>query len=124
MKKPKKEKLTGREKRAKRVRKKVYGTTDRPRLSVTRSLKNVYAQLIDDDKGVTITGVSSSGPEIKGRKFEESGKIVVAKAVGELVAEKAKEKGIEKVVFDRNGYLYHGRVRAVAEGAREGGLEL
>jgi len=121
MKYPKKEKLTGRARRARRVRKKVFGTAERPRLSVYRSLKNVYAQLIDDEKGVSILGVSSQAPEIRGQKLED-GKVAVAKAVGKLVAEKAKEKGIERVVFDRNGYIFHGRVKAVAEGAREGGL--
>lgn len=114
-------KQKGRERRAKRVRKKISGTAERPRLSVSRSIKNVYVQLIDDDKGVSLFGVSSRSPEIKGKEFE-GGKAGIAKAVGQLVAEKAKEKGIKQVVFDRSGYLYHGRVKAVAEGAREGGL--
>jgi len=121
MKHPKKIRSRGREKRAKRVRKKVFGSAARPRLTVCRSMKNVYAQLIDDEDGISLLGVSSLAPAIRDRKFE-GGKIDVAKAVGKLVAEKAKEKGISEVVFDRNGYLYHGRIRAVAEGAREGGL--
>ena len=122
MKHPKKIKLAGRGKRARRVRKKVYGTAERPRLSVYRSLKNVYVQLVDDDRRVSILGVSSSCTEIQEQKIESKGKIGVARAVGIIVAKKAKEKGIERIVFDRNGYLYHGRVKAVAEGAREGGL--
>jgi len=117
----KKIKLTGREKRARRVRKTVNGTADRPRLSVYRSLNHVYAQLIDDEKMVTIVGLSSLCQELKGQKFE-NGKKGVSKALGKLIAEKAKEKGITSVVFDRGGFLYHGRVKAVAEGAREGGL--
>ncbi len=115
-------KLTGRKKRAGRVRKKVTGSTERPRLSVHRSLKNVYAQLIDDDKGISILGISSSASAVREQKIE-GGKIEVAKAVGKLVAEKAKEKGIKEVVFDRNGFKYHGRVKAIAEGAREAGLK-
>jgi len=121
MKHPKKEKLVGRARRAKRVRKKVSGTADCPRLSVHRSLTNVYAQLIDDEKGISIIGISSLAPEIRDKKVE-GGKTGMAKFVGKMLAEKAKEKGISAAVFDRNGYLYHGRVKAVAEGAREGGL--
>ena len=115
-------KLTGRKKRAIRVRKYVTGTTERPRLSVNRSLKNVYAQLIDDDKGISILGVSSSAPAVREQKIE-GGKMGAAKAVGKLIAEKAKEKGIKEVVFDRSGYKYHGRVKAIADGAREAGLK-
>jgi len=122
MKHPKKEKLTPREKRARRVRAKVHGTPDIPRLSVSRSLKNIYVQIIDDEKRVSLFGLSSTGPEVRERKIE-GGKVAVAKVVGKLIAEKAKEKGITRVVFDRSGYLYHGRVKAVAEGAREGGLQ-
>ena len=121
MKHPKKIKLTGRKRRAKRVRKKVFGTGEKPRLSVHRSLKNVYVQLMDDEKSMSICGISSSGQTIRNQKIE-GGKVGVAKAVGRMIAEKAKEKGITQVVFDRSGYLYHGRVKAVAEGAREGGL--
>lgn len=122
MKYPKKIKLTLKEKRANRVRKKIFGTSERPRLSVNKSLNNMYVQIIDDIKGQTILGVSTLGEEIKSQTFE-GGKISISKALGKVVAEKAKEKGIIKVVFDRAGYLYHGRVKAVAEGAREGGLE-
>jgi len=122
MKYPKKIKITPRQKRAGRVRKKVFGTMERPRLSVFRSLNNVYVQLIDDVKGITVLGLSSAGPEIKKMNIKGA-KIDVSKAVGKMIAEKAKEKGIKKIVFDRSGYLYHGRVKAIAEGAREGGLE-
>ncbi len=122
MKYPKKIKMTPRQKRAGRVRKKVFGTMERPRLSVFRSLSNIYVQLIDDVKGITLLGFSSIETEIK--KMEIKGtKIDVSKTVGKLLAEKAKKKGIKKVVFDRSQYHYHGRVKAVAEGAREGGLE-
>ena len=120
---PKKQKVTRRERRAKRVRKKVFGTAERPRLSVFRSLKNIYVQLIDDDKGVSLLGISSQSPQIREQKISD-GQIAVSKAVGLLVAEKSKEKGVSKVVFDRGGYIYHGRVKAVAEGLREGGLNL
>jgi large subunit ribosomal protein L18 len=103
-----------------RVRKKVSGTAARPRLVVYRSLKHIYAQLADDDRGVVLLGASdlSDGLEVQG-----GGKIAKGKAVGALLARKAKDAGITTVVFDRAGYRYHGRVRAVAEGAREGGLE-
>jgi large subunit ribosomal protein L18 len=122
MKHPKKIKINAREKRAKRVRKKVFGTAESPRLTVYRSLKNVYVQLVDDTKGVSLVGLSSSGKEIQEQKID-GGKTGIAKMTGKMVAEKAREKGITRVVFDRNGYIYHGRVKAVAEGAREGGLK-
>lgn len=122
MKHPKKIKQSPREKRARRVRSKVYGTADRPRLSVFRSLKNVYVQIIDDVKGVSLVGLSSSGPELRDQKVE-GGKTGMSRVVGKMIAERAKEKGITRVVFDRSGNIYHGRVKAVAEGAREGGLE-
>ena len=102
-----------------RVRGKVSGTPERPRLNVFRSETNIYAQIIDDTKGVTL--VSASSLE---KGFEGSGSnCEAAKKVGEAIAERAKAKGIEAVVFDRGGYLYHGRVKALAEGAREGGLQ-
>jgi large subunit ribosomal protein L18 len=103
-----------------RVRQKVAGTSERPRLVVFRSLKHIYAQLVNDDLGVTLLGVSdgSEGVEAGG-----TGKTARGKAVGKRLAEKAKAAGITKVVFDRAGYRYHGRVKAVADGAREGGLE-
>lgn len=103
-----------------RVRKKVAGTAERPRLVVFRSLKHVYAQLVNDDLGVTLAGASDLS---EGLVVEGTGKTARSKAVGKLLAEKAKAAGIARVVFDRAGYRYHGRVRAVAEGAREGGLE-
>ena len=103
-----------------RVRTKVAGTAERPRLVVFRSLKHVYAQLVDDDRGVTLLGVSDA---TEGVAVEGAGKVGLAKGTGKVLAEKAKAAGIKSVVFDRAGYRYHGRVRAVADGAREGGLE-
>ncbi len=102
-----------------RVRKRVRGTQEKPRLSVFRSNKAIYAQLIDDDGGRTLASTSSLSKEAgekKGTKTE------VAREVGKVIAERAKEAGIDNIVFDRNGYLYHGRVKSLAEGAREGGL--
>ena len=106
-------------KRHVRVRGKISGTPERPRLNVFRSETNIYAQIIDDTKGITLVSASSleKGFECDGTKTD------AAKKVGEAVAERAKAKGIEAVVFDRGGYLYHGRVKALAEGAREGGLQ-
>ena len=105
--------------RHKRVRGKVSGTPERPRLNVFRSETNIYAQIIDDTHGVTL--VSASSLE---KSFSCDGtKTDAAKKVGEIIAQRAKDKGIETVVFDRGGYLYHGRVKALAEGAREGGLQ-
>lgn len=103
-----------------RVRKKVAGTAARPRLVVYRSLKHIYAQLADDDRGVILLGVSDRS---EGVAPEGTGKVATAKAVGAVLARRAVEAGFKSVVFDRAGYRYHGRVRAVAEGAREGGLE-
>ena len=103
-----------------RVRKKVQGTPERPRLVVFRSIKHIYAQLVDDNQGVTILGVSDDS---EGVVMDGKGKVAKAKAAGKLLAEKAKAKGIKQVVFDRGGYRYHGRVQAVADGAREAGLE-
>ncbi len=103
-----------------RVRRKVSGTAERPRLVVYRSLKHIYAQLVDDDRGVTLLGVSDTS---EGVATDGAGKVARGKAVGKLLAEKAKTAGHARVVFDRAGYRYHGRVQAVAEGAREGGLE-
>ena len=104
--------------RHKRVRGKVFGTPERPRLNVFRSETNIYAQVIDDTKGITLVSASSLEKDFKcdGTKTD------AAKKVGEVLAERAKAKGIDAVVFDRGGYLYHGRVKALAEGAREGGL--
>lgn len=103
-----------------RVRKKVNGTGERPRLVVFRSLKHTYAQLVDDERGHTLVGTSDMSP---GLETEKNGKVGAAYGVGKTLATRAKELGITKAVFDRGGYLYHGRVKAVAEGAREGGLE-
>lgn len=108
--------------RKKRVRRKVNGTIERPRLAVNRSLKHIYAQIIDDENGVTLVHASSLSPELKDNTTE-SGKIEVAQNVGQLIAQKAKERNIEGVIFDRAGYLYHGRIKALAEAAREGGLK-
>jgi large subunit ribosomal protein L18 len=103
-----------------RIRKKVSGTSEKPRLSVFRSNKAIYAQLINDLDGVTLASASSFSKEL----VEQQGtKTEIAKGVGKLIAGKAKEVGIETVVFDRGGYLYHGRVKSLAEGAREGGLK-
>ncbi|MBU2651120.1 MAG: 50S ribosomal protein L18 [Bacteroidetes bacterium] len=103
-----------------RIRKSIHGTTERPRMSVFRSNKQIYVQLIDDLDGKTL--VSASSKE-KGIVEKEGNKIEQAKLVGQLIAEKAREAGIESVVFDRNGYLYHGRVKSLAEAARQGGLK-
>lgn len=110
-----------RKRRHRRVRAKIAGTPDRPRLSVFRSLQHVYAQVIDDVHGHTLAAASSLEPEIQG-KLDGASKIQEAQIVGKVVAQRALERGVTKVVFDRGGYLYHGRVRALAEGAREGGL--
>ena len=107
-----------REKRHLRVRKKVFGTTERPRLSVYRSEKNIYAQIIDDVNDVTVVAASSLDKTIEKGSNKEA-----AKLVGELVAKRAIEKGITEVVFDRGGYVYHGRIQALADGAREAGLK-
>lgn len=103
-----------------RVRRKVTGSAARPRLVIFRSLKHIYAQLVDDDRGVTLLGVSDAS---EGATADGPGKVGRGKAAGKLLAEKAKAAGISSVVFDRAGYRYHGRVKAVADGAREGGLE-
>ena len=108
--------------RHKRVRKKVSGTTQRPRLCVFRSANNIYAQIIDDTNRVTLVAASSLEAEVKGA-VNHTGNKEAAKKVGEMVAKKAVEKGITEVVFDRGGYLYHGRVQELAEGAREAGLK-
>ncbi|MBP5473353.1 MAG: 50S ribosomal protein L18 [Bacteroidales bacterium] len=104
-----------------RIRKKVNGTVETPRLSVFRSNKQIYVQAVDDVNGVTLVAASSKEKEIA----EKAGinKVEQAKLVGQLIASKCKEKGIESVVFDRGGYMYHGRVKSLADGAREGGLK-
>ena len=103
-----------------RVRKKITGTESRPRLNVFRSNKNIYAQLIDDEKGLTIASANSNEKDMN---LDASGNVAAAEHVGKLIAERAIEKGCKAVVFDRGGYLYHGRVKALAEAAREAGLE-
>ncbi len=105
--------------RHRRVRGKISGTADCPRLNVFRSAKNIYAQVIDDTKGVTLVAASSLEKDFEG----SGGNKAAAEKVGEAVAKRAVEKGIKKVVFDRGGYLYHGRVKELAEGARKGGLK-
>jgi large subunit ribosomal protein L18 len=112
--------LTGRERRKLRVRKKVFGTAERPRLNVFRSAKHIYAQVIDDDKGSTLASASTLSEALKNKKAK---KAELAKAVGQAVAAACKTASITAVVFDRNGYRYHGRVKAVADGAREAGLQ-
>jgi len=104
-----------------RIRKRVIGSAERPRLSVFRSSKHIYAQVIDDTSGITIASASSR--EDLTAQAQDKGKTAVSTAVGKLVAERARQKGIDKVCFDRGGYLYHGRVKALADGARAGGLE-
>ena len=106
-----------------RVRSTVAGTAERPRLSVFKSLRFVYAQIIDDGKGVTLASVSSLEPELKQQLGAGTGNVAAAKLVGETIAERAKQAGIAKVVFDRGGYVYHGKVKALAEAAREKGLD-
>ncbi|MFC1838792.1 50S ribosomal protein L18 [Thermodesulfobacteriota bacterium] len=112
-----------REKRKKRVRRKVLGTTEKPRLSVFRSSKNIYAQIIDDISYNTLVQVSSISRDVKDDLKGKGGNKEGAAVVGKLIAQKALEKGIKKVVFDRNGFLYHGRVKSLADSARENGLE-
>jgi len=108
-------------KRKRRVRSRVHGTPEQPRLNVFRSLKHIYAQAIVDTEGKTLASASTLSPELQG-KFKYPGNAAAAKEVGALIAKKCLEKGIQKVVFDRNGYLYHGRIRALAEAARAQGL--
>lgn len=112
-------KLSRRERIKKGIRKNLEGTAERPRLSVFRSNKAIYAQVIDDTAGLTLASASSSSKDFSG----SGNKVEQSKEVGKLVAEKAKAAGVTKVVFDRNGYLYHGRIKSLAEGAREGGLD-
>lgn len=113
--------LEGRLQRKARIRKKIQGTADRPRLSVYRSLNHIYAQVVDDTNGRTLASASTLSPELR-ESIGELDKKGAAKKVGELVARKCLEHKVEQVVFDRNGLIYHGRVAAVADGAREAGL--
>jgi large subunit ribosomal protein L18 len=114
-------KTLARAKRKKRVRSRISGTSEQPRLNIFRSLKHIYAQAIEDTTGKTLVSASTLSPELKG-SFKYPGNIEAAKKVGELIAKKCLERGIQKVVFDRSGYLYHGRVKALAEAARTSGL--
>lgn len=107
-------------KRHLRVRKKIEGTTERPRLNIYRSSKHMYAQIIDDTKGVTLVSASTVDKEAK---IDNGGNVDAARKVGEMIAKRAVDAGIGRVVFDRGGYLYHGRVKALADAAREAGLE-
>lgn len=109
-------------KRKKRIRRKVEGTVERPRLTVFRTDKHVYAQIINDKSGMTLVSASTLSEEYK-EATKEKGKIAAAKKVGELIARKALDSGIAKVVFDRNGFIYHGRIKALADAAREKGLD-
>ncbi|HAJ57423.1 MAG TPA: 50S ribosomal protein L18 [Candidatus Omnitrophica bacterium] len=115
-------KISGRQKRHLRLRKRVIGSSEKPRLSVRRSLKNLFVQVVDDSKGVTLLNASTADKGIRG-KLNYCGNIKAAVLLGEAVAEKAKEKNIVRVVFDRGGYDFHGRIKAFADAARKGGLE-
>jgi large subunit ribosomal protein L18 len=108
-----------RERIHKRIRRRLAGTTERPRLTVFRSLAHTYAQLVDDSKGATVVSASTAGAGFEGK----GGNVAAAKAIGQQIAQKAIDKGIKKVVFDRGGYIYHGRIKALADAAREAGLE-
>ena len=113
-------KVSARQKIRYRIRKKIRGSAAKPRLSVYRSNRDIYVQLIDDDNGITLASASSRQADIAAQKVT---KVEVSKMVGTAIAKKSEELGIKAVVFDRSGYIYHGRVKAVAEGAREGGLQ-
>ena len=115
--------LSQRERRHKRVRAKVNGTAARPRLNVFRSSAHIYCQIIDDVKGHTLVAASDLEDEVRERAGDDAAKVARAKAVGEVIAQRAKEAGVDAVVFDRGGFLYHGRIKAVADGAREAGLK-
>ena len=114
--------IVGRERRKLRIRRKISGTSERPRLTVFRSAKHIYAQIVDDTKGTTLLTVSTLSKDLRGDTNDKV-KTDAAKLIGTAVATACKSKGIAKVVFDRNGYLYHGRVKALAEAAREAGLD-
>jgi large subunit ribosomal protein L18 len=114
--------VTARDKRKARIRKKISGTQERPRLTVYKSLKHMYAQIVDDVAGKTLVSVSTGSKALK-NEVKEDDKTAAAKRVGQAVAKAALEKGVTRVVFDRNGFDYHGRVAAVAQAAREAGLE-
>ena len=115
-------KISGREKRHKRIRKKIVGTIERPRLSIRRSTGHLYAQVIDDTVGKTLVSFSTLSVDLKDKIKKDAGNVKGAVIIGSAIAERCKKAGIAKVVFDRAGYLYHGRVKALAEAARKGGL--
>jgi large subunit ribosomal protein L18 len=115
-------KIEDREKRHMRIRKKIVGTKERPRLSVRRSINHLYAQIVDDTDAKTLVSISTLSPDVKGKLAKSAGTVKGASLLGAALAEKCKKEGIVKVVFDRAGYLYHGRVKALAEAARKGGL--
>lgn len=112
-----------RKSRHERVRKNISGTSDRPRLCVFRSLKHIYAQVIDDASGLTLIATSTVSPDVREKIAATDSKLSESKIVGQVLAEKAKAHGISKVTFDRSGYRYHGRIKALADGARENGLD-
>ena len=114
--------VEGRIKRHRRIRKKIVGTKERPRLSIRRSINHLYAQVIDDTVGKTLVSLSTLSPDVKGSLKKSAGNVKGANVLGTAIAEKCKKEGITKVVFDRAGYLYHGRVKALADAARKGGL--
>jgi large subunit ribosomal protein L18 len=116
------QKTQARLKRKKRIRKKLIGSADRPRLCVFRSAKHIYAQVIDDSIGQTLTAASSTEKAVR-EKLESKNKVADANAVGQMIGQRAIEKGVKQVVFDRNGFLYHGRIKAVSDGARKAGLK-
>jgi large subunit ribosomal protein L18 len=116
------QKVAGRLRRKRSIRKRISGNAERPRLSVFRTSMHMYAQVIDDDTGVTLAAASTLSPEVRTQR-EGKKKSELAALVGQLVAQKCQAKYITKVVFDRNGFIYHGRIKAVADGAREGGLD-
>lgn len=114
--------IEGRQKRHRRIRRKINGTKERPRLSVRRSINHLYAQIVDDTAGKTLVQLSTLSADIKDKLSKGAGNVKGAALLGTALAEKCKKKGIAKVVFDRAGYLYHGRIKALAESARKGGL--
>lgn len=115
-------KIEGRIKRHRRIRRKIIGTKERPRLSVRRSINHLYAQVIDDMAGKTIVQMSTLSPEMKDKMPKSAGNVKGAVLLGTVLAEKCKKEGVTKVVFDRAGYMYHGRIKALADAARKGGL--
>ena len=115
--------LKGREKRHNRIRRKIVGTKERPRLSVRRSINHLYAQIIDDNVGKTLVQLSTLSPDLKAKLPKGLGTVKGASLLGAALAEKCKKEGVTKVVFDRAGYLYHGRIKALADAARKGGLQ-